>query len=107
MDVTSFCTYIPQEGGIQIVCEAYDTFYKDTRLIAQALRLILQENSFQFCDKNYLQTHGTAMGTKMGVAFANQIFMGKVQMAKAHSNLSFGNDISTTFFPSGTPTGSF
>jgi len=44
------------------------------------LRLILQENSFQFCGKNYLQTHETAMGNKMAVAFANQIFyMGKVE----------------------------
>ena len=29
-------------------------------------------------EKNYLQTHGTAMGTKMAVAFAN-IFMSKVE----------------------------
>jgi len=28
--------------------------------------------------KNYLQIHGTAMGTKMAVAYAN-IFMGKVE----------------------------
>ncbi len=35
------------------------------------LRLILQENSFQFFGKNYLQTHGTSMGTKIAVAFAN------------------------------------
>ena len=83
MDVTSLHTNILQEEGIQTVCEACDAFYKDTppiptRLLAQALRLILQENSFQFCGKNYLQTHGTAMGTKMAVAFAN-IFMGKVE----------------------------
>ena len=31
-------------------------------------------------EKNYLQTHGTAMGTKMAVAFAN-IFMAKVETA--------------------------
>ena len=83
MDVTSLYTNIPQEEGIQTVCEANDAFYKDTPpipscLLAQALRLILQENSFQFCGKNYLQTHGTTMGTKMAVAFAN-IFMGKVE----------------------------
>ena len=41
-------------------------------------RLILEENSFQFNGKNYLQTHGTAMGTKMAVAFSN-IFMNKVE----------------------------
>ena len=69
--------------GIQTVCTAYGTFYKNeppipTRLLEQALRLILQENSFQFTGKNYLQTHGTAMGTKIAVAFAN-IFMSKVR----------------------------
>ena len=35
------------------------------------LSLILQENSLHFNEKDYLQTHGTAMGTKMAVAFAN------------------------------------
>ena len=34
-------------------------------------RLILKENSFQFNGKHYLQTHGTAMGTKTAVSFAN------------------------------------
>ena len=79
MDVTSLYTNIPQEEGINIVCTAYETFYKETppipkRLVGKAPRLILQENSFQFNKRNYLQTHGTAMGTKMAVAFAN-IFM--------------------------------
>ena len=83
MDVTSLYTNIPQEEGIQTVCNAYEKFYINkppipTRLLDKALRLILQENSFQFAGKNYLQTHGTAMGTKMAVAFAN-IFMSKVE----------------------------
>ena len=42
------------------------------------LSLILKENSFQFNGKNYLQIHGTAMGTKMAVAFAN-IFMANIE----------------------------
>ena len=42
------------------------------------LSLILLENLFQFNEKDYLQTHGTAMGTKMAVAFAN-IFMAKIE----------------------------
>ena len=33
---------------------------------------------FQFNGKNYLQIHGTAMGTKMAVAFAN-IFMAHIE----------------------------
>ena len=83
MDVTSLYTNITQEEGIQTVCKAYVSFYQNkipipTPLLERALRLILQENSFQFNGKNYLQTHGTAMGTKMAVAFAN-IFMAKVE----------------------------
>ena len=74
MDVTSLYTNIPQEEGINIVCTAYGNFYRDgppipKRSLKKALRLILQENSFQFNERNYLQTHGTAMGTKMAVAF--------------------------------------
>ena len=42
------------------------------------IRLVLQENSFQFNGSDYLQTHGTAMGTKMAFAFAN-IFMSAVE----------------------------
>ena len=42
------------------------------------LRLMLKRNSFQFNRKNYLQIHGTAMGTKMAIAFAN-IFMADLE----------------------------
>ena len=42
------------------------------------LSLILKEISFQFNGKDYLQTHRTAMGTKMAVAFAN-IFMASIE----------------------------
>ena len=59
------------------------SFYKNdtpipTNSLRGLLRLILQENSFQFNGRNYLQTHGTAMGTKVAVAFAN-IFMSAVE----------------------------
>ena len=79
----SFYTNIPQEEGIQTICKAYAYFHHKipipTPLLERALRLILQENSFQFNGENhYLHTHGTAMGTKMTVAFAN-IFMAKVE----------------------------
>ena len=33
--------------------------------------MVLWENSFQFVGQNYFQVQGTAMGTKMAVAFAN------------------------------------
>ena len=83
MDVTSLYTNIPQEEGTNTVCKAYEAFYKNdtpipTNSLRGLLRLILQENSFQFNGRNYLQTHGTAMGTKVAVAFAN-IFMSAVE----------------------------
>ena len=79
MDVISLYTNIPHEQGVKIVCHAYEDFYGDkapipTKYVREVLYLILTENSFQFCGSNYLQTHGTAMGTKMAVPFAN-IFM--------------------------------
>ena len=40
--------------------------------------MILQENSFQFNGKHYLQTHGIVMGTKMAVAFT-VIFMTHIE----------------------------
>jgi len=44
-----------------------------------AVRLILQENLFQFNELVYLQTRGTAMATKMTVAFANIFTIAKTE----------------------------
>ena len=83
MDVTSLYMNIPQEKDITTVCRAYENFHKNnppipTQYIREMLRPILEENSFQFNGKNYLQIHGTAMGTKMAIAFAN-IFMADIE----------------------------
>ena len=83
MDVTSLYTNIPQDEGINTVCQAYEDYHNKEPPIPvwylrEMLSLILQENSFQFDGKEYLQIHGTAMGTKMAVAFAN-IFMAKIE----------------------------
>ena len=85
MDVTSLYTNIPQEKGITIVCNADKLFHENkppipTALLKEMLGLILKENSFQFNGRHHLQTHGTAMGTKRAVAFAN-IFMSAVETA--------------------------
>ena len=82
-DVTSLYTNIPQEEGINTVCQAHQDFYDyktpiPVGYLREMLRLIRKENSFQFNGKDYLQTHGTAMGTKMAVAFAN-IFMANIE----------------------------
>ena len=91
MDVTSLNTNIPHEEGVTTVRHAYEDFYGDkapmpTKYLREMLYLILTENSFQVCGSNYLQTHGTAMGTKMAVAFAN-IFMARIEKWNIESEL--------------------
>ena len=49
-----------------------------TGCLRRMLRLILEENSFKFTNKLYLQRHGTSMGTKAAVAFTN-IFMAEIE----------------------------
>ena len=83
MDVTSRYTNTPQEEGINTVCRTYEAFYKNdtpipTNSLRSLLRLILQENSFQFNERNCLQTHGNSMGTKGAVSFSN-IFISAVE----------------------------
>ena len=91
-----------------------DTFYTaippiPTHYLGAMLRLILQENSFQFNGKDFLQTQGTAMGTKTAVSVAN-ILMAKIETAVIARELSistvpgrcYGGDISMTCFPHGT-----
>ena len=53
MDMTSLYTNISQEEGVETVCKTYDSFYKGsppipTQYLKRALKLILQENSFEF-----------------------------------------------------------
>ena len=84
-DVTSLYTNIPHEEGISAVLEGLEK-HKDIRppdtpcnkIIEQFLRFILKGNYFDFMDKHYLQTQGTAMETKMAPPYAN-IFMAKIE----------------------------
>lgn len=61
LDVTSPYTNIPQEEGFETVCKAYDNFNRkdtqiSTHILREMIRLVLQENSFQFNGSDYLQT---------------------------------------------------
>ena len=67
MDITSLYTNIPQEEGITTICRAYEHFHRDnppipTHYLREMLRLILEENSFQFNGKklstNLWHCHG-------------------------------------------------
>ena len=79
LDVSSLYTNIPQEEGIDVVCRYYEDHYEQklsipTSDLRELMRLILEEKSFKFNEKHFVQTHGIAMGTKMAVAFS-VIFM--------------------------------
>ena len=83
MDVSSLYIKIPQKEGTEIVCKEYDSFHNynppiPTHFLREILGLTLNKNLFQLNGETYLQTHGTAMGTKMAVSFAN-IFMAKIE----------------------------
>ena len=83
IDVASLYTNIPQEEDITTMCNAYERFHNynppiPTHFFRDMLGRILKENYFQFNGKNYLQIHGTAMGTKMAVSFTN-LFMSVVE----------------------------
>ena len=111
MDVTSLYTNIPQKEGINIVCNAYETFHLNkppipTLYLRDMLGLILKENSFHLNKKNYLQTHGTAMETKLAVSLTN-IFTAAVKrkiINGATSSRTLGKDISMMSFLYGTKT---
>ena len=69
LDVTSLYTNIPQEEGIDTVCRAFENFYGDdtpipTLSLREILRLILQENSFEFKSPNTRNRHGHKDGRR-------------------------------------------
>ena len=81
MDVTSLYTNIPQNEGIEIVCKAYENFYKEnppipTHYLRKMLRLILKENSFQFNGKHYEPTNPWYCNGHKDSSFFCQYFRG-------------------------------
>ena len=77
MDVTSLYTNIPHDEGTTachnlLRClQPTEIPIEDTALL---IDFVLKHNHFEFNDRHYLQTNGTAMGTKMAPTYAN-IFM--------------------------------
>ncbi|XP_071171038.1 uncharacterized protein [Mytilus edulis] len=83
-DVISLYTNIPHELGLKAVqywLEKYldeipERFSND--FIIKGLKLILENNYFQFNDTYYLQIKGTAMGTKVAPTYATLV-MGYIE----------------------------
>ena len=87
LDVTSLYTNIPHAEGIASATEAL--YNKHTEITHTAspppkhifrsiLTYILKHNYFEFNSNFYLQTHGTAMGTRTAPSYAN-IFMADLE----------------------------
>ncbi len=77
LDVESLYTNIPHDFGIQATKRTLNKYRKSKNLkptnasLLKLLEFVLKMNNFQFNGNNFLQTSGTAMGTKSVVGYAN------------------------------------
>ena len=76
LDISSFYNNIPNDVGTEAT---YQALLKHRGLVnnpsnlslVELLSLVLTLNNFKFNDEHYLQTGGTAMGTRLAPSFAN------------------------------------
>ena len=81
LDVSSLYTNIPHNEGMAACKKALQTRPSQappTQDLLQMMEQILTMNSFSFNDEIYLQTQGTAMGTRMAPSYAN-LFMAELE----------------------------
>ena len=84
LDVSSLYIYTnsPHDDCIEscsyFLDQDYSNYSKYVEAISNLIKLVLSKNNFQCNDVYYLQTLGTAMGTKMAPSFAS-LFMGKFE----------------------------
>ena len=74
IDIDSLYTNIDTTLGLQSIQAAFDKSPDPQRpdgVLLQLLELSLTRNDFEFNEKQYLQIHGTAMGKKCALAYAN------------------------------------
>lgn len=82
MDVPALYTNIPHADGIESLVWTYNSYREDDlphgSVLTALAGFVLKLNGFEF-DKNFfIQTSGTAMGTKMAPNYGN-IFMGNLE----------------------------
>ena len=70
-----FVTYMPNSLLTSFYHSKLCSHYEDnlpipTDELRKPLQLILEENSFKFSERFFIQTHGIAMGTKTAVTFS-------------------------------------
>ncbi|XP_060600672.1 uncharacterized protein LOC132754094, partial [Ruditapes philippinarum] len=82
MDVSSLYTCIPHSDGIK-ACEYFlnegnSDHNLQTPVLSNLIRIVLENNIFEFNNEFFTQTCGTAMGSSMAPAYAS-LFMGKLE----------------------------
>uniref|UniRef100_A0A8C5WAS4 Reverse transcriptase domain-containing protein n=1 Tax=Leptobrachium leishanense TaxID=445787 RepID=A0A8C5WAS4_9ANUR len=95
-DVSSLYTIISHEAG----CEAVEFFLRQADVfvdeqvdfILKGIRLILHNNYFWYHDTYYLQTHGTAMGTRFAPSYAN-LFMAHWENSAVWTGHGWGSSL--------------
>ena len=80
LDVSSLYTNIPNSEGTEACKIMLNNMRPNARTplndsLIKLLTLVLSKNNFDFNEKHYLQTGGTAMGTRVAPSYANT-FMG-------------------------------
>ena len=84
MDVTSLYTNIPNNEGLKAAMKLLTAYRPQADVrpsnlnLVKMLEMVLTKNNFQFNGDHYLQTGGTAMGTKAAPGLAN-CFMGNFE----------------------------
>ena len=98
-DVNSLYTNIPHDEGLKSI-EFWIDKYPNTinsrfskEFILDAIKFILNNNTFHFDDNHYVQKRGTAMGTKMAPTYAT-LFMGYLEK-KLYEKIESQFDINT------------
>ncbi|XP_062576664.1 uncharacterized protein LOC134238563 [Saccostrea cucullata] len=100
-DVTSLYTNIPHNLGLEAISFWIDKhpdviqprFSKE--FILEGLKIVLQNNHFFFDDKYYLQTKGTAMGTKVAPTYATLVLGFLEEKLFSECKTFFGEDFDT------------
>jgi len=105
-DVTSLYSNIPHDLGktaISFWIEKYPEILHsrfNKQFIIDGIELILNNNSFQFNNKNYIQTLGTAMGTKMAPTYATLTLAYLEEHLYDKIEQEYGNNIKMNFIKS-------
>ena len=104
VDVVALYPSIPHEDGLEAIREALDrrvNLSVATDTLVELASLVLDNNYFEFDNKFYRQTLGTAIGIKFAPAFAN-LFMTRLEerllKESADLNLVWMRFIDDVFF---------